>query len=66
MIGSRGEAWTGKTKLGAIKIVRSRVRRVNGGVPHNVPQGASFGRPVEPQDIKSLETVVFTRQASTL
>lgn len=56
----------GKTKLGAIQIVRSRFRRVNGRVPHYVLQGASFERLVVPQDIESLDTVVFTQQASIL
>ena len=56
----------GKAKLETIQIVRSRVRRVNERVPHYVLQGASFERLVEPQDIESLDTVVFTQQASTL
>ena len=55
-----------KTELGAIQLVRSRVRPVDGRFPHYVLQGASLERRVEPQDIKPLDTVVFTQQATTL
>ena len=51
----------GKTKLGAVQIVRSRVRHVDGRVPLYVLQGASVERLVEPQDIDFLDTVVFTQ-----
>ena len=54
-----------KTELEAIQLVRSRVRPVDGRFPHYVLQGASLDRLVEPQGIESLDTVVFTQQAST-